>query len=197
MSAGPQGNAPDAGNVRERILDEAAVLFVEHGYHGLSMRQIAEAVGVSKAGLYYHFADKEALFLAILLRNIERVGELVDDARAAGGSARVQVSRLLRNIVGGMAGSKGIIRLAESDAGNLGPPARERMHRAYIERFVGQVQAVLREGVESGELRELDLHRVTWLLLGMAFSGLSAPPERADAVVELMVGVFFDGVTRR
>ena len=56
---------PEIG-LREQILVTAKSLFIQQGYHGLAMRQISEAVGVSKAALYYHFKDKEELFLAIL-----------------------------------------------------------------------------------------------------------------------------------
>ncbi len=50
-------------DVRDRILLKALQFFVAHGYDGISMREIAEACGLSKAALYYHFRDKEALFL--------------------------------------------------------------------------------------------------------------------------------------
>ncbi len=189
---------PGSGdNVKDRILDEAAGLFVTHGYHGLSMRQIAEAVGVSKAGLYYHFEDKETLFLAILLHHIERVGALVDEARARGGSARDQVRAVLSNILTHMRGSQRFIRLAEQDAVSLHPESRETMHSAYRQRFLGPIEAILEQGVARGELRPLDPTQTTWLLLGMAFSGLSASPERVPAVVELIEGVFFEGVEAR
>lgn len=184
-------------NVKDRILDEAAGLFVTHGYHGLSMRLIAEAVGVSKAGLYYHFDDKETLFLAILLHHIERVGALVDEARARGGSARDQVRAVLSNILTNMRGSQRFIRLAEQDAASLHPESRETMHRAYRQRFLGPIEAILEQGVERGELRSLDPAQTTWMLLGMAFSGLSASPERVPAVVELIERVFFEGVEAR
>lgn len=187
-------NAGSGDSLKSRILDEAAELFVRHGYHGLSMRQIAEAVGVSKAGLYYHFEDKEALFLAILLHNIERVGELVDEACAAGGSVREQVRRLLSNILTHMRGSRRFIRLAEQDAQNLQPEALGRMQSAYQQRFLRPIEALLEQGVASGELRRLDARQATWLLLGMAFSGLSTTPERVPAAVALIEGVFFEGV---
>lgn len=189
--------AGSGDSLKARILDEAAELFVQHGYHGLSMRQIAEAVGVSKAGLYYHFEDKEALFLAILLHHIERVGDLVDEARAAGGTAREQVRRLLTNILTHMRGSQRFIRLAEQDARNLQPEALERMQNVYRERFVGPIEAVLEGGIASGELRPIDARQATWLLLGMAFSGLSTTPERVASAVASIEGVFFEGVQQR
>ena len=42
-------------DLRAEILVQATPLFIAHGYRGLSMRQIAEAVGVTKAALYYCF----------------------------------------------------------------------------------------------------------------------------------------------
>jgi AcrR family transcriptional regulator len=69
--------SPEARDLRAEVLAEATGLFVAHGYHGLSIRQIAEAVGVTKAALYYHFEDKEALFLAILGTYLEKVEEMI------------------------------------------------------------------------------------------------------------------------
>jgi len=52
---------------RAAILDAARHLFVTRGYHGTSMRAIAQAAGGrSVAGLYNHFATKEAIFVALI-----------------------------------------------------------------------------------------------------------------------------------
>ena len=63
----PRPNAPgrpkDLGK-RAAILDAAKRLFVEQGYDGVSMDQIAAAAGVSKLTVYSHFGDKDALFSA-------------------------------------------------------------------------------------------------------------------------------------
>jgi len=56
---------------RRRILDVAAALFLENGYAGTSLREIAAAVGMKTGSLYYHFASKEALLEAILRRGME------------------------------------------------------------------------------------------------------------------------------
>ncbi|WP_159885911.1 TetR/AcrR family transcriptional regulator [Paenibacillus puerhi] len=51
---------------RDRILSEARQLFVEHGYHALTMRSIAKAMGYSHGALYYHFKEKAELFYALV-----------------------------------------------------------------------------------------------------------------------------------
>jgi AcrR family transcriptional regulator len=51
---------------RAQILDSALKLFSHHGYGATSVRDIAEAAGVSKGNVYHHFPDKESIFRALL-----------------------------------------------------------------------------------------------------------------------------------
>jgi TetR/AcrR family transcriptional regulator of autoinduction and epiphytic fitness len=52
---------------RTQIEDAAIELFMEHGYHATSMRQIAERAELALGGIYNHFAGKEELFEAIIV----------------------------------------------------------------------------------------------------------------------------------
>ncbi len=51
---------------RAQIVRAAHELFVRQGYHGTSMRQIAQQAGIALGGLYNHFASKEDVFLAVI-----------------------------------------------------------------------------------------------------------------------------------
>ena len=51
---------------RQEILQSAYRLFLEHGFHGTSMRQIAQGAGIAVGGIYNHFANKDEIFLAVL-----------------------------------------------------------------------------------------------------------------------------------
>ena len=51
---------------RWRIMESAEIAFAEKGYDGANMREIAKGAGVNKFMLYYHFENKEALFLQVL-----------------------------------------------------------------------------------------------------------------------------------
>ncbi|RLU00764.1 TetR/AcrR family transcriptional regulator [Ketobacter sp.] len=55
-----------AENTRARILQHALSLFAEYGFEGVSMRQVGAATGLTTAALYYHFPDKEQLYLAVV-----------------------------------------------------------------------------------------------------------------------------------
>jgi AcrR family transcriptional regulator len=51
---------------RAEILEQSILLFAKSGYDGVSMRDVAAAVGVTPAAIYYHFSDKEQLYLDTL-----------------------------------------------------------------------------------------------------------------------------------
>jgi AcrR family transcriptional regulator len=68
---------------REAVLDAAAALFLEHGFHGTSVDDLGAAAGISGPGLYRHFPSKDALLMAVLDRvwsqlrpALDRVDEL-------------------------------------------------------------------------------------------------------------------------
>lgn len=65
---------------REQIVTLAARLFGEKGYDGTSLRDIAEAAGITKAALYYHFPDKERLYEDVAMT---RIRELLEEVKAA------------------------------------------------------------------------------------------------------------------
>jgi AcrR family transcriptional regulator len=88
-AAAAGGPAPDPTSTRERILDIALDLFIEQGFDKTSLRQIAEKLGFSKAALYYHFASKDDILMALHLR-IHALGKeaLAGDGVAPSGPAR-------------------------------------------------------------------------------------------------------------
>jgi len=51
---------------RQRLLDAAAQLFVDQGYAGTTLRQIASAAGIKAGSIYHHFDSKDELFIAVL-----------------------------------------------------------------------------------------------------------------------------------
>lgn len=181
----------------KRILEGATHLFVTQGYHRISMREIAEAVGVSKAGLYYHFEDKEDLLLAILTAYLENMEQLLREIQQAGGSTRSQVNGMIRAIFAQAPEQRAIIRLASQEMVQLSQEARARFGLMYHEKFIAPIEAILQHGINRGELRALDVHLATWILLGMMYPFFYPAHERElgtpEAALDLMIDVFFDG----
>lgn len=63
------------GNLREALVDAACHAVAEHGYETLSLRSLAEEVGVARSAPYRHFPDKEALLAEVARRGFERMRE--------------------------------------------------------------------------------------------------------------------------
>jgi TetR/AcrR family transcriptional regulator len=64
------------------ILDVAEQLFANHGYNSVSINDIAQQAGVSKANIFHHFKSKEGLFMAVLKIACERSVQALDVAPA-------------------------------------------------------------------------------------------------------------------
>src|SRR3569833_3828180 len=61
-----QGVAPDAANSRERLLHAARLEFAAEGLRGARVDVIARRAKINKQLIYYHFGDKDGLYLAVL-----------------------------------------------------------------------------------------------------------------------------------
>lgn len=72
---------------RQRIVDTAMRMFVEQGYDGTSLREIAEALEVTKAALYYHFRTKEEIVEEAFAAHEHRLDGLMRWLEATGPSA--------------------------------------------------------------------------------------------------------------
>lgn len=65
------------GETRTAILRVALEQFTERGYEGTSTKDIADALGVTKSSLYYHFANKEAIIRALLDNRHAEIDDLI------------------------------------------------------------------------------------------------------------------------
>lgn len=68
-----------------RIIDLAEPVFFAKGYDAATIIEIASACGYNKRSIYLYFRDKEELFLAVVLRGLERLYSTLEDASGQGG----------------------------------------------------------------------------------------------------------------
>jgi AcrR family transcriptional regulator len=71
----PIAEARYAGATKDRILDAAETLFMEHGYEATSLRAITAAADVNLAAVNYHFGSKETLFESVLSRRLDPMNQ--------------------------------------------------------------------------------------------------------------------------
>lgn len=63
----------------DSIIEHASLLFVRHGFSGVTMEKIAQYANVSKVTLYKYFKDKQALYEHLVLQQMEREEEVIKD----------------------------------------------------------------------------------------------------------------------
>ena len=66
-------------NTRQTILKVSVDLFAQHGYANVSVRDIARAVGIKPASLYYHFANKQALYLSAIEESFSQKAQVFSE----------------------------------------------------------------------------------------------------------------------
>ena len=117
------GQPPEAGSTRERILDVALDLFIEKGFDRTSLREIAEQLGFTKAALYYHYASKDDILMALHMRmhDVGRDGI----KQLTGGPVSLAVwESLVDAVIGQMLAQRKLFLLHERNQAAL-----EKLHR--------------------------------------------------------------------
>jgi TetR/AcrR family transcriptional regulator, cholesterol catabolism regulator len=183
------------GTRRNELTRQAARLFAEKGYHGTSIGDLAEAMGVQKGSLYAHIDSK-----ADLLWDVARGGaaafhaalDEVDDALPATEKIRLALRAHLRVVAEQLDVATVFIREWRYLEGD---PREEFLadRRRYEERF----RALFREGRELGELRaDLDDGTATLLALSAANWAYTwiRPETNTDELADRFYDVLLDGM---
>lgn len=90
----------DSHTPKDRIKREAMRLFVEHGVDAVSMRDIADAVGMKAPSLYAHFRSREELIGTLFHASYTEYGRVLAEAAAGPGGFRTQLAAMVRAICG-------------------------------------------------------------------------------------------------
>ncbi|CAH0144334.1 Transcriptional repressor Mce3R [Microbacterium oxydans] len=130
----------------DAILHEAARLFAERGYTGVSLEDIGAAVGVSGPAVYRHFAGKQALLGSVLVKVSD---DLITGGTSVAESADSDDERMRALIsfhVEFALGNAEVIQVQDRDVAHLSEPDRaavRRLQRAYIELWIDALSPLI------------------------------------------------------
>lgn len=147
-----------------RVRAAALKLFARHGYAAVSMRQIAQEVGVQAGALYSYTPDKQALLFSLMKHHME---ELLD-ARAArdGKDPLERLEAFVRFHIRHHAARPDEVFIAYMELRNLEPAhftIIEDMRRQYEQ----ELEAILRDGAETGVMEVADAKIASLALIAM------------------------------
>lgn len=158
---------------QQEIIDAAGSVIVKYGSAHLTIRKIAEEVGIAEGTIYKHFGSKREI-LSLLADNI---GDLltidIERNRTNSHSPLEILGNAVRSQLLAITQSKGMAFQVIAEIVSLGDKQlKEKIHDS-IDKYTSLIRDLLSEGVEKGEIREdVDLDTVASLIFSMV-EGLS------------------------
>jgi AcrR family transcriptional regulator len=162
--------APQRHPSRDKILDCAEHLFARRGFAGIGLAEVAEQVGLSKSSLFHHFASKAQLYAAVMGRILDRIEEELMRSLAAGGGPAQRLERWLDVVVDVLAAhptyARLLLRSLFEDDELSGELPEEQAVNATLRRIVAAAERLLREGIESGAFRPVNVPHMVQSVIG-------------------------------
>lgn len=145
----------EAGRTRQKILDVALRLFATRGYAGASTQDIAQAAGVAKPALYYHFGSKAGLFRAIVDRTEDELFKLILAIKAETSDVREQLVKICAVMFQFACDRPALMGLAIDlwlDAKEQGPARKHCLGK--IRERLAAIGEIMERGRSEGKLRK-------------------------------------------
>ena len=150
-----------------QIIEAAARVFAERGFHGATTQDIADVLGIKQASLYYYFSSKEAALELVCLRGVEGFFEAAKSIAARPESARKRLALLINSHLSPLVDRADFVKVFLNERQHLPTESRRRIGRwsRGLERIF---EEVIKEGIANGEFRAaLDPRMATLAILGM------------------------------
>ena len=189
-------SSPVDQETRRRILTKAATLFLTKGYKGVSMKEIAEAVEVTSAALYYHFPKgKEDLFTTMIQTVfVDEGGARLEQALAATQDIRERLTWLTTALLS-LPLDERLSMLLRDAREHLKNPEHQQVILSLLDRIRQQVTNLFQAAHDAGAIRsDLPVNLLVGLYMGMLREAKSLPEAHRAAS---LVSVLFDGIAER
>lgn len=187
---------------RTRVLDTAQQLFHERGYKAVTMQDIAQALGMRQASLYYHAPrGKEQLFVDVASRTFERHREGLQQAiRSAGPDIR----RQLLAVAGWLASQPplNLFAMMHADMPALEYENVELLSLQAYRSLFGPLTEAFQAAQARGEIQDVSPDLLAGSFLGLmesiAYASANQPasPPR-QVMAEIVIGMMLDGLRPR
>jgi AcrR family transcriptional regulator len=171
------------------IIEAAAKVFAERGYHGCSTQDIADVHKIRQASLYYYFPSKEVALELVCMRGVEGFYETEKAIAEGPGTATERLSGLIRAHISPLLDRGNFMKVFLTQRQFL-PPHSRRKIRKVSRGIEANFETVLQQGQRSGEFRaDLDTRLVTLSILSVV-NGCAAWYSNEQASIERIGGDF-------
>jgi AcrR family transcriptional regulator len=194
-------NETEVRDSTQRVLDVAEGLFIDRGFNAITLRDIADELGIKQASLYYHFpGGKEELFMAMAARLFERHREGL--ARALEGDSH-DLRDQLRAVAAWFSSQQPVkmLGMMHADMPSLSTAHTEQLAQMAHGALFQPIRSAFVAAADRGEIRamhpDLLAGSFLWLMDGLSYgqTRIGAPPRAAMA--EDVISMLLDGLRPR
>lgn len=151
-------------NRKAQLADAAAELFRKHGYHQVSVNDIAEAAGVTGPAVYRHFRGKQDILAHVLLSGVDTLGLVTDRALTTAGTPAEQLDALLRAVAALAVDRREMTALWRWEGRNLPEADRSKIRHRGAE-LISQWAIAMRDA--RPDLTPADAELLGWATLSV------------------------------
>lgn len=176
-SGAPRARAAARAEPRRtaQIIDAAAQVFAERGYHGASTQDIADRLGIRQASLYYYFRSKEAALEAVCARGVDGYVERAREIASSGVTPIEKLSALISAHLEPMGDRPHYVRVFVTQRQHL-PSASRRRVGARARAYEQIMRSVIEDGQANGTMRsDFAAARMALIVLGACNAATSWP----------------------
>ena len=183
------------------ITTAAHRLFLERGYHGTSMRDIARVAGVALGGIYNHFASKEDIFLAVFIEHHPYRDVLPAMNAAQGETIEVFVRDAAAHMLEELGESQDFLNLTFIELVEFKGRHIPQLFESIFPQILEFAQRMV---AGQGELRSIPLAILVRAFIGLFFSyymtelllGRKLPVEMAEHALDHFVDIYLHGILK-
>ncbi len=151
-----QANSIEKSDKRQHLIQVAELLFAQHGYEAVSIRQLAKEAGVNLAMISYYFGSKEGLFAAILENKIPRTREKLEEIMAQTTDPWERIARTVDIYVDSMFSNHSFSRVITREMSTRQRPDNVKLIVEHISKNMRIIRGFMEEGQASGQFRDVD-----------------------------------------
>lgn len=152
---------------RREIVTATMAVLREEGYDALTIQRVADRVGMTTAGVHYHFETREALLVAAVEETERRLLDRIDRTEGPPGERLAAVVRGLFEVAAELRGDTAPVGLQLIVAAEGSDRLRAAL-TGMTERYEDRLAGLVREGVEQGAFADSDPDRIAAFVASMA-----------------------------
>lgn len=149
---------------REAVLRMAVQLFLEQGYHGTTLNDVAERLNITKPALYNYFRGKDEILYECWAIGQERVDDCIDEIGSGGGTGLAKLRKLIVRYAEVMTTDYGK-SLVRFDVRDLTEHNR-KIVRTAKKKIDSAFRAYIRDGIADGSIRPCDIKLSAFAIAG-------------------------------